>query len=195
MVAKPGWFTEHRELILSGVAGLLLLGGWLAGRAEAPHVLSLGLLLGAYTAGGVNTLRDAWESVRNRRFDIDILMIVAAAGAAALGAWAEGALLLFLFSLGHALEHMAMDRARKAIEALAELAPKTAMVQRDGKEIEVPVEALQRGDRVIVKPGQRIPADGLVASSNSAVDQSPVTGEREQAAFEGVCGAGLSLLY
>jgi len=177
VAAKAGWLVEHRELILSGVAGLLLLGGWLAGRAEAPSALSLGLLLGAYAAGGIYTLRDAWESVRNRRFDIDILMIVAAAGAAALGAWEEGALLLFLFSLGHALEHMAMDRARKAIEALAELAPKTAIVQRAGKEIEVSVEALQRGDRVIVKPGQRIPADGQVASGNSAVDQSPVTGE------------------
>ena len=63
--------------------------------------------------------RDAWQSLRSRRFDIDSLMIVAAAGAAALGAWVEGALLLFLFSLGHALEHLAMDRARKAIEALA----------------------------------------------------------------------------
>ena len=67
-------------------------------------MLSLGLLLGAYAAGGVYTLRDAWQSLRSGRFDIDILMIVAAAGAAALGAWEEGALLLFLFSLGHALE-------------------------------------------------------------------------------------------
>ena len=81
-------------------------------------------------------------------------MIVAAAGAGALGAWEEGALLLFLFSLGHALEHLAMDRARKAIETLAELAPKTAVVRRDGAEIEVGVEELLRGDRVIVKPGQ-----------------------------------------
>ena len=174
---EAGWFAEHRELILSGVAGLLLLLGWLAGRAEAPRALSLGLLLGAYAAGGFYTLRDAWQSVRSRRFDIDTLMIVAAAGAAALGAWEEGALLLFLFSLGHALEHMAMDRARKAIEALAELAPKTAIVQRDGAEIEVRVEDLLRGDRAIVKPGQRIPADGQVAAGNSAVDQSPVTGE------------------
>ena len=102
--AEAGWFVAHRELILSGVAGLLLLGGWLAGRAEAPRMLSLGLLLGAYAAGGVYTLRDAWQSLRSGRFDIDILMIVAAAGAAALGAWEEGALLLFLFSLGHALE-------------------------------------------------------------------------------------------
>ena len=174
---EAGWFAEHRELIFSVVAGLLLLAGWLAGRADAPRSLALGLLLGAYGAGGFYTLRDAWQSLRSRRFDIDTLMIVAAAGAAALGAWEEGALLLFLFSLGHALEHMAMDRARKAIEALAELAPKTAIVQRDGVEIEVRVEDLQRGDRVIVKPGQRIPADGQVATGNSAVDQSPVTGE------------------
>jgi Cd2+/Zn2+-exporting ATPase len=174
---EAGWFAEHRELILSGVAGLLLLAGWLAGLAGAPRGLSLALLWGAYAAGGFYTLRDALQSLQSRRFDIDTLMIVAAAGAAALGAWEEGALLLFLFSLGHALEHMAMGRARKAIEALAKLAPKTAIVQRDGAEIEVRVEELQRGDRVIVKPGQRIPADGQVASGNSAVDQSPVTGE------------------
>ena len=174
---EAGWFDEHRELVFSGVAGLLLLAGWLTGLAGAPRTLSLGLLLGAYAAGGFYTLRDAWQSVKSRSFDIDTLMIVAAAGAAALGAWLEGALLLFLFSLGHALEHMAMDRARKAIEALAELAPKTAIVRRDGVEIEVRVEELQRGDRVIVKPGQRIPADGQVASGNSAVDQAPITGE------------------
>ena len=175
--AKPGWLIEHRELILSAIAGLLLLAGWLADRADAPRELWLGLLLASYAAGGFYTVQEAWEGIRKRRFDIDSLMIVAAGGAAALGAWEEGALLLFLFSLGHALEHMAMERARKAIEALAELAPKTAIVQRDGKEIEVAVEALQRGDRVIVKPGQRLPADGQVASGNSAVDQAPVTGE------------------
>jgi len=177
VVAKAGWIVEHRELILSAVAGLLLLAGWLAGRADAPRELWLGLLLASYAAGGFYTVQEAWEGIRKRRFDIDSLMIVAAGGAAALGAWEEGALLLFLFSLGHALEHMAMERARKAIEALAELAPKTAIVQRDGKEIEVAVEALQPGDRVIVKPGQRLPADGLVTSGNSAVDQAPVTGE------------------
>ena len=174
---EAGWFAEHRELIFSGVAGLLLLAGWLTGLAGAPRGLSLGLLLGAYAAAGFYTLRDAWQSLRTRRFDIDTLMIVAAVGAAALGAWEEGALLLFLFSLGHALEHIAMDRARKAIEALAKLAPKTALVQRDGAEIELQVEELLRGDRVVVKPGSRIPADGQVASGNSAVDQSPLTGE------------------
>ena len=139
--------------------------------------MSLGLYLAAYAFGGFFTVRDAAQSLWAKRIDIDILMLVAALGAAALGDWAEGALLLFLFSLGHALEHSAMDRARQAIEALAELAPKTALVRRDGAEVEVSVEELLRGDVAIVKPGQRLPADGTITEGNSGVDQSPVTGE------------------
>ena len=175
--AHAGWWAEHRELVFSLAAGVLLLGGWLGGLAGAPHAVSLGLYLAAYAFGGFFTVRDAVQSLWAKRFDIDTLMLVAAAGAAALGDWAEGALLLFLFSLGHALEHSAMDRARQAIEALADLAPKTALVRRDGAEVEVPVEELLRGDEVIVKPGQRLPADGKVVEGISAVDQSPVTGE------------------
>jgi len=174
--AVGGWM-EQRELVLSLLSGVLLLTGWLLGFSQVPAVLPLGLFLGAYAAGGFYALRDAWQGLRSGNFDIDTLMVVAAIGAAALGAWSEGALLLFLFSLGHALEHRAMDRARKAIEALAELAPRTALVKRNGEEIEVPVETLVRGDQVIVKPGQRIPADGMVRTGTSAVDQSPVTGE------------------
>ena len=156
---------------------MLLLGGWLGGLAGAPYAVSLGLYLAAYAFGGFFTVRDAAQSLWAKRFDIDTLMLVAAAGAAALGDWAEGALLLFLFSLGHALEHRAMDRARRAIEALADLTPKTALVRRDGAERRSPGEELLRGDEVIVKPGQRLPADGKVTEGNSAVDQSPVTGE------------------
>src|SRR3546814_5901710 len=105
-------------------------------------------------------------------------MLVAAAGAGALGAWAEGALLLFLFSLGHALEHYAMGRAKRAIEALAELAPRTAMVWRgDGGLSEVPVEELVIGDTVVVKPNARLAADGFVVVGRSSVNQAPVTGQ------------------
>ncbi|HEY9198415.1 MAG TPA: heavy metal translocating P-type ATPase [Gammaproteobacteria bacterium] len=171
------WTVEHRELMVSAAAGVLLLAGWLTEHSSASRTLSLALLLAAYATGGFYTLRDAWQSLRNGRFDIDLLMIVAATGAAVLGAWTEGALLLFLFSLGHALEHSAMERARRAVQALANLAPKTATVQRDGAETEIPIEALQRGDRVVVKPGQRIPADGRITSGSSGVDQSPITGE------------------
>ncbi len=84
---------------------------------------------------------------------------------------------LVLFSLGYALEHLAMDRARHAMEALADLAPKTAWVVRDGIELDLPVDKLLRGDQVLVRPGQRIPADGRVLEGRSAVDQAAITGE------------------
>lgn len=104
-------------------------------------------------------------------------MLVAAIGAAALGQWPEGALLLFLFSLGHALEHMAMNKARKSIEALAGLSAKTAIVRRNGIQEEIPVEQLLIGDIVIVKPNSKMPADGVVVAGNSSVNQAPITGE------------------
>ena len=122
-------------------------------------------------------MSEAIGSVRAGRFEIDFLMIVAAAGAAALGEWFEAALLLALFSIGHGLEGVAMGRARRAIEALAELAPETATVRRDGTETEVPVGELRVGDTVVVKTNARLPADGFVARGSSAVNQAPVTGE------------------
>jgi Cd2+/Zn2+-exporting ATPase len=174
---RANWFTQYRELIVSAIAGALLLLGWLAGMRDSGHWVSVGLLGGSILIGGYYAMRDAWQSIRERELDIDVLMVVAAAGAAVLGQWVEGALLLVLFSLGHALEHLAMDRARHAIEALADLAPKTALVLRDGVELEVAVEDLLRGDTVLVRPGQRIPADGKVLAGVSAVDQSAITGE------------------
>jgi Cd2+/Zn2+-exporting ATPase len=111
------------------------------------------------------------------RLEIDALMLVAAGGAAALDKWAEGALLLFLFSIGHALEHYAMGRARRAIEALAALAPPTAEVRREGEVLEVGVTDLIVGDIVVVRPNTRIPADSFVILGSSSVDQASITGE------------------
>lgn len=104
-------------------------------------------------------------------------MLVAAIGAAILGEWAEGALLLFLFSMGHALEHHAMNKARKSIAALAELAPKTALLKRNGKTEEVGIEELSIGDIIVVKPNSKISADGVVVDGRSSVNQAPITGE------------------
>ena len=137
----------------------------------------MALYVGAYFFGGYYTLREAIDTIRLGRFEIDTLMLVAAAGAAALDKWAEGALLLFLFSIGHALEHYAMGRARRAIEALADLAPPTAELRRDGVVREVPVAELVIGDTIIVRPNTRIPADGFVVLGESSVDQAPITGE------------------
>lgn len=131
----------------------------------------------AYLFGSYYTLQEAFENLRARKFEIDTLMLVAAAGAAALGEWAEGALLLFLFSLGHSLEHYAMGRAKRAIEALAKLAPETAFVVKGEQIVEVPVGRLNPGDLVLVKPNERLPADAIVISGYSSVNQAPVTGE------------------
>jgi Cd2+/Zn2+-exporting ATPase len=104
-------------------------------------------------------------------------MLVSAVGAALLGEWNEGALLLFLFSLGHALEHYAMGRAKRAIESLADLAPQSAVVRRDERTFEIPVDQLWIGDVVVVKPNERMPADGFVIQGQSSVNQAPITGE------------------
>ena len=169
---------SKRELLFVAACGVLLAAGYLIERLLAvPAWVPLVLYVGSYFFGGFFTLREAIDNLRLRRFEIDTLMLVAAIGAAALGAWAEGALLLLLFSLGHALEHYAMGRAKRAIEALAELTPRTAQVRRGDELQEVPVEALVVGDVIVVKPDARLPADGFVILGESSVNQAPVTGE------------------
>lgn len=173
-----GPFGANSELIFALLSGALLIAGYAASWfPTAPAWLPVALYVGAYGFGGYFTLREAIDTIRLGRFEIDTLMLVAAAGAAALDKWAEGALLLFLFSIGHALEHYAMGRARRAIEALADLAPPTAEVRRDGAVHEVPVAELVIGDTIIVRPNTRIPADGFVDLGESSVDQAPITGE------------------
>ena len=173
-----GPFGEKSELIFALLAGAFLLAGWLLERQGLIGTgVATAFFVAAYFFGGYFTLREAIGNIRARRFEIDSLMLVAAGGAAALGSWAEGALLLFLFSLGHSLEGYAMGRARRAIEALAKLAPERATVRRDGVTEEVPVAALAIGDIVIVRPNERLPADGVVVVGESSVNQAPVTGE------------------
>lgn len=176
--AHGGIFGPRTELIFAILCGVSLLAGWLLETfTELPESIPVTTLIVSYFFGGYFTVKEAFEKIRNGQFEIDFLMLVAAAGAAALGAWAEGALLLFLFSIGHALEGYAMGRAKRAIKALSELAPRTACVRRDGQETEISVDELQVGDVVIVKPDERIPADGFVIEGESSVDQAPITGE------------------
>ena len=174
------WYSRNKELVWSLSAGTLLLAGFAGERWLAiPRGLAIALYAGAYVFGGFDLIRHAVISTRKSgfRFDIELLMIVAAIGAAALGEWAEGAFLLFLFAIAHAMEHYALDRARGAIRALGELAPRRARVKRDGREEEVPVEQVTTGAIVIVRPAERIPVDGTVSAGASAVNQAPITGE------------------
>lgn len=169
---------EQRELLFALLAGLLLFIGWVSGRFfGANDWITIPLYVTSYFFGGWDVARHAWHSLRERRFDTDVLMVMAALGAGAIGAFADGALLLFLFSLGHALEEMALDRARDAVRKLGELTPKTALVRRDGKEFDVGIEELAIDDIVIVRPGVRLPVDGVIVSGTSSINQAPVTGE------------------
>lgn len=173
-----GLFGKNTELIFSLICGTFLGAGFgLSFISEMPSWISLVCFCIAYFFGGFYTAKEAFESIIKGHFEIDFLMLVAAIGAAVLGQWAEGALLLFLFSLGHALEHYAMNKAKKSIAALAELAPKTAIVRREDKEQEVPIDELKLGDIIIIKPNSKISADGVVIKGESSVNQAPITGE------------------
>jgi Zn2+/Cd2+-exporting ATPase len=175
-----GWYARHRELAWSLAAGAFLVTGFVGEWAFGlPRPAAVAMYVLAYGFGGWDIARHWLGALRRGRvsFDIDLLMLLAALGAAILGEWAEGALLLCLFSLAHALEHYALGRARNAIRALAELAPPVARVLRGGREVEVPSEHVTPGEVVLVRPGERVPVDGAVRQGRSAVDQAPITGE------------------
>lgn len=180
VAAKSGWYTRNRELAWSLASGTLLFAGWMLDQKQwGANSVVLALFAGAYVFGARDNVGHLIGDLRRGKFhfNIDLLMVVAAVGAASIGEWAEGALLLFLFSLGHALEHYAMGRARHAIEALAELAPQTALVLRDGREEQLAIGQVRPGDQVIVKPGERVSVDGTIREGRSAVNQAPITGE------------------
>jgi Cd2+/Zn2+-exporting ATPase len=171
---------RNRELMLSLACGVFLVIAWVGQMwLGMPQRIAIPLYLIAFVLGGLDLLHRSWRSVISRafEFDIDLLMLLAAVGAAAIGHWAEGAFLLFLFSLANALEHYALGRARNAIRALADLAPASARVMRGGHEVEIPIEQVAIGETAVVRPAERIPVDGTVHSGHSAVDQSPITGE------------------
>ncbi len=173
------FFNQNQQLLLTAIAGFSLLLGWVGESGEIfSFPISLALYAGAYLLAGLPLARNSLRQIIvERHFDTDQLMVAAALGAAVLGEFAEGALLLFLFSLGHALEDRALARARTAIHSLAELVPKVACVRRGSKQEFIPVEMIKLNDVVIVPPGARIPVDGSVKAGFSSVDQSSITGE------------------
>lgn len=187
----------NTEMLFAILCGAFLGAGFAIEKllGSGPSWLPLVLFVASYFFGGFYTTREAIDNLRHRRFEIDTLMLVAAAGAAVLGSWEEGALLLFLFSLGHALEHYAMGRAKRAIEALSELTPEVARVRREGSTVEIPLAQLRVGDTVLVLPNERLAADGFVVKGVTSIDQAPVTGESIPVDKRPVEDAGLARLH
>ena len=153
------------------------LAGWGLDLAQAPAWMPLAAYLLAYVCGGWDAAGDAWERLKAGQLDIHFLMLAVAAGAALIGAWREGALLLFLFSASGAMEHYAMGRTRREIGALLRGAPKTALVVEGENEREIPVEDLVPGMMVRVVAGGQVPVDMTVARGRSECDESNLTGE------------------
>jgi len=168
---------NRRLLVLTAIAGgLTLLGiflSWLGIKEE----ISLAIYLLAILTGGTHIARKGLAAARHLSLDMNFLMTIAVIGAAFIGEWVEAAVVVFLFSLAQLLENYSLDRARRAIRSLMDLAPKKALVRRNGQEIEVDVATIQLGEQVIVRPGEKIPLDGVVRNGRSEVNQAPITGE------------------
>lgn len=164
------WKPQLAAAVVCGAFGLT--GYFLKGGA-----LALPCFIASYIAGGWYTAQEVWERLCKRAIDVHFLMLAVAAGSASIGAWAEGSTLLFLFSLSGALEHFALGRTQREIRSLFRDAPKTATVLDERGEVEVPVEGLRQGDRLLIKPGAQFPVDAEVLKGQTAADESNLTGE------------------
>jgi Cd2+/Zn2+-exporting ATPase len=176
--AHGGGLAPKLEIPLVVAAGVLLFVGFflaIQDGAGAPVPTTMYVL--AMVCAGMLPIRGAYFSIKQGICDIETLMVLAAVGAAFTGAWFEGAFLLFLFSLGHGLEHRAMDKARRALEELGKLRPDKARVKIDGEIKEMLVNEVKRGDIVVVRPGDRVPLDGTILNGSSSLDQATITGE------------------
>jgi Cd2+/Zn2+-exporting ATPase len=151
--------------------------GGVAANVAGSSAVALGCFVAATVAGGVFPARRALTALRTRTLDINVLMLVAVAGALALGEPLEAASVVSLFAIAQWLEARTLDRARQAIRALLDLSPRVAQVRRDGEERQVAVEEIRRTDVVIVKPGEKIAVDGVVIAGASEVNEAPLTGE------------------
>ncbi|MBI3848848.1 MAG: cadmium-translocating P-type ATPase [Verrucomicrobia bacterium] len=182
MVQRDVEFLEHAEhidewkpqlaaAILCGVFGL---GAYFAGAGWITRIL----YAFAYVAGAWFTVEEVWARLKKSTIDVHFLMLAVAVGSASIGAWGEGAMLLFLFSLSGALEHFALGRTQREIRSLFKAAPKVAIVVDErGREREVPVEQLRPGMRLLLKPGAQFPVDAELVKGQTAADESNLTGE------------------
>lgn len=177
-IPEPPRPWKNLKVLTSAISGVLALAGWLLGRAGGPESVSIGLYIAAIVIGGYYFGREALEElVFEREIGIELLMLTAAVVATIMGEPFEGAILVFLYSISEAAEGYTEEKTRSAVRALMDLAPKVALVRRDGRDVEIPVEALVPGDVFLVRPGQGVPTDGEVVRGESSVNQAPVTGE------------------
>jgi len=180
--ASPGpadsasWVTRHAALIGSGVLALgAEIAGYVLARENGPAVV--GLAAGSVLIGGWGTLKKGFVALRTLTLNINFLMTIAIGGAMIIGQWPEAAMVTFLFGVAEAIEAASLDRARDAVRGLLAMTPPTAVARRDDRWVEVPADTVRVGEIVRVRPGERVPVDGLVRSGEGAMNQAAITGE------------------
>lgn len=172
-----GDWERHGAAIVTALCLLFIGLAWWAGKNEM-NALEITLFVFAYVIGGYQKAQEGLETlIKEKDLDVDLLMVVAAIGAAAIGYWIDGAILIFIFSLSGALEGYTMERTNKAIQSIMKLLPEEAVLLQNGTEKKVKVEDLTKGDIIVVRPGDRIAADGIIIDGYSAINQASITGE------------------
>lgn len=171
----PLW--KRKKIIVGIVSAVLLITGLIVEFFTSLHVVAQGIFLSVVAVAGRDILKKAVFSLTQWRLDMNCLMSIAAFGAFFIGHGEEGAAVIFLFFIAESLEDYASDKARTSISQLLSLAPEKARVKRSGKHIELHVHEIAAGDIIIIRPGEKIPLDGIVETGHSSVNQSAITGE------------------
>ncbi|BAU28396.1 Cd2+/Zn2+-exporting ATPase [Aneurinibacillus soli] len=178
IVAKKESFWKNQTNVRAVISAVLLVVAWLISKQYGEnHGLPVSLYAVSILIGGFSLFVKGFKNLVALRFDMNTLMTIAILGAAIIGQWEEGAMVVFLFAISEALERYSMEKARQSISSLMDIAPKEATVRRNGEEIQIPVDDIQIGDIMIVKPGQKLAMDGEVIKGTSSLNQAAITGE------------------
>ncbi|PEF25622.1 heavy metal translocating P-type ATPase [Bacillus pseudomycoides] len=179
-MSNPSWiqsFQKHYELIFAILSGVFILSGWLFTKNEATTAGIVFYIL-AYIIGGYAKAKEGIEdTIEEKELNVEMLMLFAAIGAAIIGYWAEGAILIFIFALSGAMEAYTLSKSQKEISALLDLQPEEALLISHGTEERIPVAQLEIDDIILIKPGERVPADGTIHSGETNIDEAAITGE------------------
>jgi len=178
IVVEKESFWKKTTNIRTVISAVLLLVAWLIrDQYGEEHWLPVSLYAASILIGGFSLFLKGFKNLAVLRFDMNTLMTVAIIGAATIGEWGEGATVVFLFAISEALERYSMEKARQSISSLMDIAPKEATVRKNGQDIQIPVEDIQIGDIMIVKPGQKLAMDGEIVKGTSSINQAAITGE------------------
>lgn len=178
IIEKKDPFWKKRENQTTLISLLFLIFGYISSvQVGEEHTMTIGLFALAILIGGFSLFKEGVKNLATLQFDMTTLMTIAVIGAAAIGEWGEGAVVVFLFAISEALETYSMDKARNSIRSLMDIAPNTAIIKRGSQELEVDVDDIQIGDIMVIKPGQKLAMDGEVAKGASSINQAAITGE------------------